>query len=350
MVHITINDVVCLADKDQMILSVCQTMGIDIPTFCTDDRLVPHGACRMCLVELVGRKNLVASCSTPVEAGMVIYTHSAKVMKVRKTILELMWASHDNNCLVCHQAGQCKLQDYCYQYDVVPEDNLYPKRLSGLVDDSNKFYAFYRDKCILCGKCVRICSELQGTSAITFSDRGYHTHVTHPFEAGMEHSDCVSCGNCVNVCPTGALVEKKKVKYRTWDIDRKVETTCGYCGVGCQIEMSVAGGQVVDIQPVTDRVNQGLLCVKGKFAYNFIHHPDRLTSPLIRKDGVLTQATWDEAYDLLVDKIHEVKNLYGSQAFAGLTSARCTTEDNYVMQKFFRAVLGSNSIDHCARL
>ncbi len=350
MISIKINDQNIQFSNNQTILQACEQQNILIPTFCHDERLVPNGACRMCVVEVKGAKSLQTACTTPIYEGMEIWTHTAKVEKARKDILELIWAGHNNDCLTCTQAGNCKLQDYCYLYDIDPENTFYKKTLTHQKDVSNKFYILDRDKCILCGKCVRVCHELQGTGAIGFSERGYFTHVTHPFEAGMEHSNCVSCGNCVNVCPTGALTEKSKVKFRSWDIEKKVRTTCGYCGVGCQVNLVVKNNKVVKIEPVEDDINHGLLCVKGKFAFNFIDHPDRLKTPLIRKSGVLEPSSWDEALDLIAGKIEAIKSESGPDAFAALSSARCTTEDNYMMQKLFRAVIGTNTVDHCARL
>lgn len=350
MINIEINGQKVSVAPNQTILNACEKLNIHIPTFCHDERLVPHGACRMCVVEVQGARNLSSACSTPASEGMVVTTHSEKVEKVRKDILELVWAGHDNDCLVCKQAGNCKLQDYCYEYDVAPESLHYKKTLTLKKDTTNKFYDLDRDKCILCGRCVRVCHELQGTGAIGFSDRGHETHITHPFDMGMEFSDCVSCGNCVNVCPTGAMSEKTKTKFRNWDVDQKVRTTCGYCGVGCQINLSIKNNQVVKVEPVEGEINHGLLCVKGKFAYNFINHPDRLTTPLIKKNGTLVESSWDEALNLIVQKIKTIKAEDGSDVFAGLSSARCTTEDNYMMQKLFRAVIGTNTIDHCARL
>lgn len=350
MYKITINNKAFTTDREMTILEACEAMKISIPTLCHDNRLTPHGACRLCVVDVKGARNLMAACSTPIYDGMEIETHTQEVEGARKDILELLWAAHDNNCLVCEKAGDCRLQDLCYDYDIEPESTYFKKSLDFKIDDSNSFYIYDRSKCVLCGKCIRVCEELQMTEAITFTDRGYHTHVSHPFEAGMTFSDCVSCGNCVNVCPTGALTEKKRSKARYWDIEKWVKTTCGYCGVGCQIEMGVVDNRIVEVRPGKDGVNKGLLCVKGKFAYDFIGHPERLKSPLVRKAGILEEVSWEEALGVISDRMGKILREYGSDAFGGLTSARCTTEDNYMMQKFFRTVLGSNSVDHCARL
>ena len=350
MVGIKVNGIDIQVESGITILEACKQLNRKIPTFCHEDRLKAHGSCRICVVEIEKSKKLVTSCTEIVKENMVIQTHSPRVMKARKEILELMWGVHDNDCLSCLKAGNCDLQDYCFEYGVEASTSEYQLNLEGRYDETNRFYTIDRDKCILCGKCIRMCNELQGTTAIGFIGRSNEMHVAHPFGAGMDYSSCVSCGNCVTVCPTGALMESKRTDFRTWDVERKVRTTCIYCGVGCQIDLVVKDNQIIRVDPVVDAVNKGLLCVKGKFVYNFIGHPDRLKTPLIRKDGVLVESSWDEAYDLIVDKITEIKNDYGSNAFGALSSAKCTTEDNYVMQKLFRAVIGTNSIDHCARL
>jgi len=350
MINIKINDLDVQVKEGITILAACRQVGISIPTFCHDDRLEPHGSCRICVVEVEKSKKLVAACTGVVRDGMVIRTNTEKVMSTRKEILELMWTVHDNDCLGCHKAGDCKLQDYCFEYGVEASTSEYKTNLNGRYDESNEFYTIDRDKCIQCGKCIRVCHELQGTDAIGFMNRSNEMKVAHPFELGMAYSACVSCGNCVNVCPTGALLEKKRNPFRTWDIDKKVRSTCIYCGVGCQIDLAVKDNKVVRIDPAIEAVNKGLLCVKGKFVYRFIDHPNRLTKPLIRKNGVLVESTWDEAFDVITDKINDIKETHGSDAFAGFSSAKCTTEDNYTIQKFFRAVLGTNNIDHCARL
>lgn len=348
--QIQINNEFIEVKKGSTILQACRELHIDIPTFCHDDRLKPDGACRMCVVEVEGMNKLVTSCSEPVRDGMKVKTHSEKVINSRKDNLNLLWADHKNGCLTCEAAGDCDLQDYCYEYDIDTEKNIYMEHLVNEIDDSNKFYTFDRDKCIACGKCIRVCDELQGVAAISFSDRGYETHIAHPFDTGMEDSDCVSCGNCVNACPTGALQDKSHSKFRMWEIEDKVKTTCTYCGVGCQIELNVKNNEVVKITPSEDGINNELLCVKGKYAYNFINHKDRLTKPLIRKEGKLVESSWDEALDLVTSKMKEIKTESGGDAFAAFSSARCTNEDNYVMQKLFRGVLKTNNVDHCARL
>lgn len=335
-------------DDQITVLEACRSVGIDIPTLCNDDRLEPHAACRLCVVEVEGKKSLETSCSLKVWDGMVVETHSPRVMNTRKDILDLLFSNHPDDCLTCDKSGACKLQDYCFEYGVekgsyIGEKKDYP------IDYSNHFYTFDPNKCILCGKCVRVCSELQCTNAIGLEGRGFATKVGTPFDMGLAQSTCVSCGNCVAVCPVGALMPKRKEKVRYWELER-VRTTCSYCGVGCQMELLVKGQKVVGVEPANGKANNGLLCVKGRFAYPFINHPDRLKTPLIKKNGKFEEASWEEAYKLIVDKVNGIKEDDGPEAFAGLTSARCTNEENYLFQKLFRAVIGTNNVDHCARL
>lgn len=348
MASIIINGIKYKVEDNITILEACEKLGIPIPTLCHDDRLNPYGACRLCVVEVKGKKNLQASCTTKVRDNMEIETHSEKVIKARREILDLLFSNHPEDCLTCEKAGDCKLQDYCYEYGVKKGSYL-GERKNYSIDDSNPFYTYDPNKCILCGKCVRVCSQLQGISAIGFENRGFKTKVTTPFDLPLDTSNCVSCGNCVAVCPVGALMPKKKVKYRAWEVKR-VKTTCSYCGVGCQMYLLVKGNDVVGVEPAREKPNDGLLCAKGRFGYSFINHPDRLKTPLIKRNGKFQEASWEEAYDLIVKNMNKTKDEHGPDSLAGLTSARCTNEENYLFQKMFRALIGTNNVDHCARL
>lgn len=346
--EIIINGMTYEVEKDTTVLQACKKAGIDIPTLCHDDRLSPYGACRLCLVEIEGTKNLATSCSTIVRDKMVVHTHNDKINQARKDNLDLLLSNHPLECLNCDKSGLCKLQDYCYEYGIL-EGSYKGEVREAKVDDSNHFYEYDPRKCILCGLCVRVCSDLQGTNAIGYENRGFDAIVSTPFNEGLAKSTCVSCGNCVSVCPTGALKPKSRHKFRHWDT-KKVRTTCSYCGVGCQMDLVVNKDKVVGVEPAFDTFNNGLLCVKGKFGYNFISHPDRLKTPLIKENGKFREASWEEAYSLIKSKIVETKESSGAEAFAGLSSARCTNEENYLFQKLFRAVIGTNNVDHCARL
>lgn len=345
--NITINGIQYEVGKNTTILQACRKAGIDIPTLCHDDRLEPSSSCRLCLVEIEDSKKLMTSCSTMVKDNMVVQTHSEKVMEARRDVLDLLVGNHPLECLSCDKSGKCKLQDYCYEYGITESSYVGAKR-TPKIDTSNPFYDYDASKCILCGLCVRVCDELQGTSAIGLENRGFDAVVTTPFNEGLINSKCVSCGNCVSVCPVGALTPKKQ-NYRHWET-KSVKTTCSYCGVGCQMDLIVKGNKVVGVEPSEEGPNDGLLCVKGKFAYKFINHPDRLKTPLIKRNGKFEEATWDEAYRYIRRKVNETKEESGPEAFAGLTSARCTNEENYLFQKLFRAVIGTNNVDHCARL
>ncbi len=348
-IKLKINNQEIEVPKGKTILELARNLDIDIPTFCYDERLKSDGACRMCVVEVEGVDRLLTSCSTQAAEGMNIQTHSEEVIQARKDILDLTWASHPNECVVCDANGECKLQDYSYEYQISPDPVYTGHKREFDIITSNKFFYIDPEKCILCGNCVNVCTDLQKVEALSFIERGYKTYVSFAFEGDMETSNCVSCGNCVSVCPTGAMVEKSKDLFRIWETT-KTRTTCPYCGVGCQFDLVVKNNKVVRIDPAPGIPNEGLLCVKGKFAFKFINHKDRLTTPLIKENGEFREATWNEAYDLITSKFLTIKNEYGANSFAGLSSAKVTNEENYMFQKLFRAVIGTNNVDHCARL
>lgn len=346
--NIIINGTEYSVEKGMTILEACRKAGIHIPTLCHDERLKPYGGCRLCLVDIEGGKKPVTSCTTLVRDNMVIETDSDNVRGHRKEILDLLFSNHPAECLECEKSGDCKLQDYCYEYGVI-QGTYEGDKKEPRIDSSNPFYTYDARKCINCGICVRVCDELQGSHAIGFEDRGFNMMVSTPFNEGLINSKCVSCGNCVSYCPVGALQPKSLEKFRHWEAE-KTRTTCSYCGVGCQLDLISKDGKVLGAQPAKGEPNDGLLCVKGKFAYKFVNHKDRLKTPLIKRDGKFEEASWDEAYRYIRRKVNEIKEESGPDAFAGLSSARCTNEENYLFQKFFRAVIGTNNIDHCARL
>lgn len=348
MINFVLNDQKVTAEPGMTILQAAKQNGVDIPNLCYLEGCSDITSCRICVVEVVGARNLVPSCSTPVAEGMVIFSHSDKVVAARKDLLELMLADHPLDCMTCAKAGNCKLQDYCFEYEIKDSPYRVDKQPKP-IDDSNLFYTFDPNKCIMCRKCVKVCSELQCTNAIGFSQRGSDIHVTPPSELPLGSSSCVSCGNCVANCPVGALMPKSPEKFRTWEV-KKVRSTCAYCGVGCQLTFLVKGNKIVGVEPFNGPSNKGLLCVKGRFAYNFVGHKDRLTKPLLKKDGQFVEISWEEAYKTIASKINEMKEKHGPDVFGGFSSSRCTNEDNYMFQKFIRGVIGTNNVDNCARL
>ena len=335
--------------KGTTVLEACRMNDIQIPTLCQDKELTPSGACRLCVVEIEGMRNLPPSCVTQVAQGMVVQTQNTKVRAARKTILELLVANHPLDCMTCQKMGNCSLAEYAYEYGATGE--IYKGEKRDLpIDSGNPFILRDPNKCISCGKCIKACTEIQGRSILDFSFRGFDTQVGPAFNLPYNESDCVFCGSCVSVCPVGALTEKKMVgRGRSWEVS-KVQTTCPFCGTGCNFDLNVKDGKVIGVTSNPDSpVNGKALCVKGRFGMDMIYSPTRLTTPLIRKDGVLVPAEWDEAIALVAAKFGEIKKERGPNAIAALSSAHCTNEENYLMQKFMRAVIGTNNVDHCAR-
>ncbi len=353
MINVTINGKEIQVPRGTMLLEACRQAGADIPTFCHDPHLQLAGSCRMCVVEAKGRWNLLASCVMPAENGMEIETESPSVVEARKIILELLLARHDLSCHTCERDGDCRLQDYCYRYGV-KESRFAGEIIHFSKEDPNPFIERDYDKCIMCTKCVRVCKEITGAEAINVKDRGHHAAISTAFDGNLADSTCVFCGQCIMVCPVGALTSKVSMgKGKPYQVE-KVLTTCTYCGTGCTLELNVKDDTVVGVSSNRDEryspVNQGALCVKGRFGWDFIHAEDRLTTPLIRKNGELQPASWDEALDFAAAKLKQIKEASGPDALAMFASARITNEENYLAQKFMRAVIGTNNVDHCARL
>ncbi|KXG43537.1 NADH dehydrogenase [Tepidibacillus decaturensis] len=331
------------------VMQAAKQVGIHIPALCYDPELSLSGSCRMCVVEIEGMRNLPTSCSTIVTEGMIVKTHSEAVVESRKMILDLYLTDHPLDCMTCQKNGDCLLQQYAYEYQV-KHSSFEGRKHQYPIEDDNPFIVRDMNKCIVCGKCVRVCSEVQGRSILHFAYRGFDTKISTAMDTTLAESDCVFCGSCVAVCPTGSLLEKNMIgKGRSWEIE-KVKTTCPFCGVGCNFDLNVKDGKVIGVTSnPTSIVNGRHLCVKGRFGTDFIHSEERLTSPLIKIDGVFVEASWDEALSLVAEKLSAIKNKYGSDSIGALSSARCTNEENYLMQKWIRAVIGNNNIDHCAR-
>jgi len=353
-VSLTIDNKELMVEGGITIFQAAKSAGIEIPHLCYSEDMPPTSACRLCVVEVEGARNLVASCSYPVSNNMVVRTNTERVVRARRQIMELLLSDHPLDCMTCEKSGACDLERYAYELGVSTtrfqgEKHTYP------LDETNPFFVRDYNKCILCGRCVAACNEVQFVEAINLAHRGFNTKVAAPYDRSLLDSTCIFCGQCVAACPVGALTEKsRRFRGREWEF-RKVSTICPYCGVGCNIELNIKDNRIVRVtSPANGVVNQGRLCVKGKFGFDFVHSPERLTTPLIRDgergDGKFREASWEEGLDLVAKRLTEIKNRAGADSLAILSSAKCTTEENYLMQKFARAVLGTNNVDHCARL
>jgi formate dehydrogenase alpha subunit len=342
------------AEKGENLLKIAKQNGFDIPNLCWMEHMLPTGSCRMCLIKINGQRGLKTACTVEIEEGMEVTAFDDEIEGVRRTNLEFILSDHNYDCSICQQSGECDLQDIAYRYqlgsEAISKLNYLTEKPDLEADYSSPVLNYEPDKCIKCSRCITACNVVQGKDVLSFVERGFYMYPSPDFTTWAD-SNCDGCGECVQSCPTGALVEKPLVSMiRAMDIDTKVQTTCTYCGVGCQVEMWVKNDKVVRIRGINAKPNNGRLCVKGRFGYEFINNKDRLTTPLIRKNGVLVEAGWDEALDLIASKMMGIRDTYGSDALAGLASARCTNEDNYIFQKFFRASMGTNNVDHCARL
>ncbi len=347
-ITLTIDGKSITAQPGQTVLDAAKQKGIHIPTLCADPELEPFGACRLCVVEIEKMRGLPTACTTPVAEGMIVHTSTALVERERRNTVELLLSDHPQDCLTCVKNQRCDLQ-WVAAYVGVRKLSYQGERRAYAIDESNPFYGRDLEKCILCGKCVRACNELQGRQAIHFGYRGFSTKITTLYDMPMWDSTCESCGRCVDMCPTAALYDKAWLN-DGWHTGQTA-TICPYCGVGCGLILQTRAGKVVGVRgDRKNAVNRGHMCVKGRFGYGFIHHKDRLTRPLVKKDGTFVESTWDEALDLVASKLAEIKRKDGPDSLAVLASAKATNEENYLIQKFTRAVLGTNNVDHCARL
>jgi len=342
-IRLTIDGVQIEAEPGMTVLHAALQNGIYVPHLCDHPDLDPVGVCRLCMVEVEGR-GLVLSCRLAVEEGLVVCTDSPQVANLRRIATELLIANHPEDCLSCDQNGDCKLQQVA-SYVGIDADRLARLRRGTRqlpIDESNPFFDYDPNRCVLCGICVRTCHDLQNVSAIDFASRGYDTTVATFAGGPIAESRCESCGECVVRCPVGALTAKQAQRPA-----REVKTVCPYCGVGCGLYLGVRGSKIVASRGDPDNpVNKGRLCVKGRFGYEFVNHPDRLKTPLIKRDGRFVEVGWDEALDRIAEEFSQCKG----EKFAALTSAKCTNEENYVVQKLGRVVMDTNNIDHCARL
>jgi len=350
LVTLTIDGRQVPARANATVLEACREAGIHIPTLCHDPRLEPYGACRLCIVEIEGLRGFPTSCTTLVSDGMVVTTQSDTIHELRSSVVELLLSDHTVECLTCEANGRCGLQDAAYEMGIEVSRFEGEKHVSE-VDDDNPLIMREPGKCISCGRCIRICHEVQGCDVWGATKRGFDSLPNTPYGASMLDSGCEFCGQCVSTCPTGALTDRvSRFRGRHWEVTW-TETTCGYCGVGCTVEYGTKDGKIVASRAPLDKgPNYGNLCAKGRYGWSFAEHADRLTTPLVRKDGELVAATWDEALALIAEKLSAIRDESGSNAIAGLASAKCTNEENYLFQKLLRGGLGTHNIDHCARL
>lgn len=371
--RIIINNNELTFNPGETILEVAVRNHIDIPTLCHLKNTLPTGNCKVCVVQIEGENDLVESCATKAKQGMVISTETPRVVAARKENISRLLASGNHNCAIrnfdssdwtsfqlgvladdgkddlCPVWGDCELQDLAYRYQV--QTLGMPLNVCEYeMERANPFIIRDFSRCILCGRCVKACREVQVNNAIEFGAKG--DKIVAKDDLALKDSDCVFCGECLQACPVGALIPDRAYRDNRFKETDKVRTTCSFCGVGCQMDLYVQDNKIVKIDgaDVDLPPNNAGLCVKGRFGYDFVASEERLTAPLIKKDGKHVEASWDEALDLVAKKLTEIRDTHGSDTLGVLTSARVTNEDNYIANKFARAVLKTNNIDHCARL
>lgn len=347
-ITITLNGREVSGRPGMTVLDLARESGIEIPTLCHDPLLEPIGACRICIVEEERSGALMASCVTPIAPGMVIDTQSPRVQERRKTIIKLMLASHPDSCLVCDKGNRCQLREIAAEMSVGLVD-FHKIPQPATVQEVNPFIERDLSKCILCAKCIRACQELVGQGVVDYLGRGFVSKPATLGDLPLEKSECTFCGTCVALCPTGAIMEKEKI-YRGTGVT-SVRTICPYCGCGCSICLEIRDNHLVRVKPYRDNpLNRSILCVKGSYGCDFMHSPERLSRPLVKVNGNFKEVSWDEALTVVADEFKRIKETSGSKSLAVFGSSKCTNEENYILQKFARCVLGTNNVDNGSRL
>src|SRR5229473_2494308 len=364
MITLTIDGQSVTVPEGTSIMRAAMEAGTQIPKLCATDMVDAFGSCRMCLIEIEGRAGTPASCTTPAMAGLVVHTQTERLKKLRKGVMELYISDHPLDCLTCAANGDCELQDmagavglrdvrYGYQGEnhVFAESNGAANAAWMPKDESNPYFTYDPSKCIVCSRCVRACEEVQGTFALTISGRGFDSRVSPGMSESFLGSECVSCGACVQACPTATLTEKSVIEIG--QPEHSVVTTCAYCGVGCTFKAEMRGEEVVRMVPYKDgKANRGHSRVKGRFAWGYTTHKERILKPMIRDDIAepWREVSWDEAFDFAAARFRGIQEKYGRDAVGGITSSRCTNEETYLVQKLVRGGFGNNNVDTCARV
>ena len=341
MVTLTIDGQTCTVPAGTSVMRAAAETGINIPKLCATDSVEAFGSCRLCLVEIQGRRGYPASCTTPAEEGMVVRTETPKLHDLRRNVMELYISDHPLDCLTCPANGDCELQDMAGQVGLrnVRYGFDGANHLDDPTDASNPYFSYDASKCIVCSRCVRACEEVQGTFALTITGKGFESRVTAGQYEDFIDSECVSCGACVQACPTATLTEKTVIDMG--QPEHSVITTCAYCGVGCSFKAEMKGEQVVRMVPWKDgQANRGHSCVKGRFAYGYASHKDRILNPMIREkiSDPWREVTWEEAFAHVASEYRRIQYQYGRESIGGITSSRCTNEETYLVQKLIRAV------------
>src|SRR5580700_1650275 len=352
VVTLTIDGNKITVPEGTSIMRAAMEAGTQIPKLCATDMVDAFGSCRLCLVEIEGRAGTPASCTTPATNGLVVHTQSERLKKLRKGVMELYISDHPLDCLTCAANGDCELQDMAgavglreVRYGYEGQNHLKAPK-----DESSPYFTFEASKCIVCSRCVRACEEVQGTFALTIQGRGFASKVASGPTNFLE-SECVSCGACVQACPTATLMDKTIIA--KGQPEHSVVTTCAYCGVGCAFKAEMQGAEVVRMMPYKDgKANHGHSCVKGRFAWGYATHKDRIKKPMIRAQitDPWREVTWEEAVNYAAGEFKRIQAKYGRDSIGGITSSRCTNEETYVVQKLIRAAFGNNNVDTCARV